>query len=251
MVSNINKTSSGTSAIISVSGSSIALLTAAHIVSYPDTVIGFYTNNGVKTKFVESIAIKIRQQIYGDLPNGGALRILAKDTEADIAVVGNSLGGFTPINAPALKFKFGSAKELKWGSFIYIFGFPMGNKMVTRGIVSSPNKGKNNRFLVDAVINKGSSGGLVFAIRGESPNFELVGMVSAVPAVRNTVLAPFSPNLDKSFVPGSEYDGRVQIKRLIEIKYGIGKIISVESIKAFFEKNKTKLLKKGFDLSFL
>lgn len=250
-VSNINKTSSGTSTIISAGGSKVALLTAAHIVIYPDTIIEYYIDNGVKTKFISSIALKVRQQIYADLPDGGGLRIIAKDEKLDLAVVGNSFSGITPLNAPVLNFKFGSAKELKWGSFIYIVGFPLGKKMVTRGIVSLPKKSINGNFLVDALINKGSSGGLVFAIRGESTNFELVGLVSSVSAVKNFVLAPYDPNYKLSLISGAEYSGEMAIKRLDSIKYGIGKIISVETIRDFFKKHKKEILKKGFDLTFL
>ncbi len=251
MVSNINKTSSGTGTIISVNGSNVALLTAAHIVSYPDTILGYYSNDGVKTKYIQSIGIKVRQQIYTDLPDGGGLRLIAKDEKSDIAVVGNIFTGLTPLRAPVLKFDFGSAKNLQWGSIVYIFGFPVGNKMVTRGIVSSPNKDGNGRFLVDAVINRGSSGGLVFAIRGRSPNFELVGMVSAVPADREFVIAPYDPDHVQNLVPGMEYKGRTAIKRIVGIKYGIGKIISVEMIQDFFKERKEEILKKGFDLTFL
>ena len=251
LISNVNQTSAGTSTIISKNGSNIALLTAAHIISSPDTVIGYYTKDGIRTEFIASIAIKVRQQIYADLPEGGGLRLVAKDDKSDIAIVGNSFAGISPLRAPVLRVDFGSAKELKWGSFVYIFGFPMGNKMVTRGIVSSPNKGKNGRFLVDANINKGSSGGLVFAIRGESPNFELVGMVSAVPAEKEFVLAPYKPKNAQNLVGGVEYSGKMEIKRLVQIKYGIGKIVSIEMIRDFFRKHKEEILKKGFDLNFL
>jgi len=251
IVNNINQTSAGTGTIISNNGTKVALLTVAHIVSYPDTVIKYYTKNGMRTKYIASIALKVRQQIYADLPEGGRLRLIAKDDKSDIAIVGNSFVGISPLRAPVLKFKFGTASELKWGSFVYIFGFPMGNKMVTRGIVSSPNKGKNGGFLVDASINRGSSGGLVFAIRGEAPNFELVGMVSAVPADKEFVLAPYKPKNARDLIGGVEYSGKIGIKRLVQIKYGIGKIVPVEVIQDFFKKHKEEILKKGFDLNIL
>ena len=51
----LSKTSSGTGSIISISGNKIALLTAAHIVSYPDTIYAYYSTNGRKSKYIESI----------------------------------------------------------------------------------------------------------------------------------------------------------------------------------------------------
>ena len=244
----VSKTSSGTGVIISVSGNKVALLTAAHIVSYPDTVISYYAARERKSKYIESILYKERQKIYSDLPEGGMLKIIAKDDKNDIAIIGNSFNKITPIKFPVFDFNFGNAKELKWGSFVYLLGFPMHYKMVTSGIVSNPNYNGTGNFLVDAPINRGSSGGLVLAIRGKAPNFELVGIISSVPADKRFVLSPSNPARDISFLPGTKYSGDMTIEQLSDIKYGIGKIVSVEKVRKFIEKNNSLLYEQGYNI---
>ncbi len=245
----ISKTSSGTGAIISVSGKKVALLTAAHIVSYPDTIISYYSSNGNQSKYIESILFKEKQKIYTDLPDGGLLKILAIDDKNDIAIIGNSFKEVVPFDFQVFDFNFGNAKELKWGSFVYLLGYPMHYKMVTSGIVSNPNYNGTGNFLVDAPINRGSSGGLVLAIRGKAPNFELVGIISSVPAEKKTVLTPYNPSRDLQFLSGTSYSGEMVIENLEGIKYGIGKIVSSEKIKIFINKNEKKLRDQGYVIS--
>ncbi len=242
----ITKTSSGTAAIISVSGGNVALLTAAHIVSYPDTIISYYPANGKKSKFINTVFYKERQKIYSDLPEGGRLKIIAKDDKNDIAIIGNSFQAVNAMRLPVFNFNFGNAKELKWGSFVYLLGFPMHYKMVTSGIVSNPNYNGTGNFLVDAPINRGSSGGLVLAIRGKAPNFEMVGIISSVPAEKRFVLTPNNPSRDMNFLSGSLYCGDMAVEQISGIKYGIGKIVSVEKVRKFIEKNKDSIAKQGY-----
>ncbi|MCF6268660.1 MAG: trypsin-like peptidase domain-containing protein [Melioribacteraceae bacterium] len=244
----ISKTSSGTGTIINISGNKVALLTAAHIVSYPDTIVAYYSVNGRRSKYIESILYKERQKIYSDLPGGGMLKIIAKDDRNDIAIVGNAFNTITPIRFPVFDFIFGNAKELKWGSFVYLLGFPMHHKMVTSGIVSNPNYNGTGNFLVDAPINRGSSGGLVLAIRGTAPNFELVGIVSSVPAEKRTILTPNNPSRDITFLTGTIYRGEMTIEKLDGIKYGIGKIVSSEKIKTFIKENEAELINNGYQI---
>lgn len=248
LTNTISKTSSGTGTIINISGNKVALLTAAHIVSYPDTIVNYYSAKGRKSKYIETILYKERQKIYSDLPEGGMLKILAKDDRNDIAIVGNTFNKITPIRFPVFNFIFGNAKELKWGSFVYLLGFPMHHKMVTSGIVSNPNYNGTGNFLVDAPINRGSSGGLVLAIRGKAPNFELVGIVSSVPAEKRIILTPNNPSRDINFLPGTIYRGEMTIEKLDGIKYGIGKIVSSEKIKTFIKENEAQLVNHGYQI---
>ncbi len=242
----VSKTSSGTATIINISGDKVALLTAAHVVSYPDTVINYYDSKGKQSEYIESILYKERQKIYSDLPIGGLLKIIAKDDKNDIAIIGNSFKDIDPIRFPLFNFNFGNAKELKWGSFVYLLGYPMHYKMVTSGIVSNPNYNGTGNFLVDAPINRGSSGGLVLAIRGAAPNFEFVGIISSVPADKRFVLTPTNPSRDINFISGTKYNGDMTIERISGIKYGIGKIVSVEKVRKFLEENKTTLKNQGY-----
>lgn len=147
---------------------------------------------------------------------------------------------------PIFDFNFRNAKELKWGSFVYLLGFPMHYKMVTSGIVSNPNYNGTENFLVDAPINRGSSGGLVLVIRGKAPNFEMVGIISSVPAEKRFVLTPNNPSRDMNFLSGSLYCGEMAIEQISGIKYGIGKIVSVEKVRKFIEKNKELIAEQGY-----
>lgn len=251
LTNTVNKTSSGTGTIIGISGTKVALLTSAHIVSYKDTVLNFYFDKrGMKTKYIESILIKERQLIYSDLPESGRLKLIVKDDKKDLAIVGNSFNDVNPIDFPVFNFNIGSARDLNWGSFVYVLGFPLHYKMVTRAIVSSPNKDDMGRFLIDALINRGSSGGLVLAVRGTVPNFELVGIVSSVPAEKKYVLTPMDPNKENVFFPGQAYDGDISIDKIDGIKYGIGKVTSIEEVKLFLEENEAELINQGYNFSF-
>jgi len=246
MQSTINKTSSGTGTIIGINGNNVALLTAAHIVSYPDTIITYHIKDGKPTDYIESIMIKKRQNLYSNLPEGGRLKLIASDSKSDIAIVGNKFTNIDPIRFPVFSFKLGDASDLDWGDFVYVFGYPMHNKIVTRGIVSMPNKNKLDNFLIDALINRGSSGGLVLAIRGEAPNFELVGIVSSVPAEKKFVLSPANTSRDINLLPGTIYDGEMKVEKLDGIRYGIGRIVSSEGIKKFLNDYEGELQSKGY-----
>ncbi|MCK5455945.1 MAG: trypsin-like peptidase domain-containing protein, partial [Melioribacteraceae bacterium] len=209
-------------------------------------IISYYSGKGKQSKYIESILFKQRQKIYSNLPEGGRLKIIAIDDKNDIAIIGNEFKDISPFRFPVFDFNFGNAKELKWGSFVYLLGYPMHYKMVTSGIVSNPNYNGTGNFLVDAPINRGSSGGLVLAIRGKAPNFELVGIVSSVPAEKRTVLSPSNPSRDINFIPGTIYSGEMRIEKLDGIKYGIGKIVSSEKIKTFIKENEDLLITEGY-----
>lgn len=250
MVSTINKTSSGTGTIVGINGNTVSLLTAAHIVSYPDTIVTYYIKNGKITDQIETIMIKQRQNIYSNLPEGGRLKLIAYDDKNDIAIVGNKFNEINPIRFPLFNYKLGNAEDLNWGDFVYVFGYPMHNKIVTRGIVSMPNKDNLDNFMVDALINRGSSGGLVLALRGDASNFELVGIVSSVPAEKKFVLSPSIPTRELNLLPGTIYDGEMTIEKLDGIRYGIGKIVSAEAIRKFLIENESELVNQGHILNF-
>lgn len=130
-------------------------------------------------------------------------------------------------------------------------GYPMGHKMITKGIVSSPNRDKKGTFLTDAPFNRGFSGGAVLAIRDGVPNFELVGLAKSVSATSNFVLTP-SKDFDQSlYDPGNPYDGEIFVDMKTDIRYGITTVISTEMIKEFFEKNDAIFRNKGYNFSSL
>jgi hypothetical protein len=142
-------------------------------------------------------------------------------------------------------FPLGKANELRWGTFVYVFGFPANYKMISKGIVSNPNYDKKSSFIIDAVANQGLSGGIVLAIRDGVPNFELVGMVLTAPAEYEYVLRP---KKDDVVLLGSEYIGPVITGARKNIKYGITKVLAIESIMKFIENNSKILLENNIDI---
>ena len=247
-----NKTASGTGTVISSKFGAVVLLTVAHVVSFPDTIYSYFLNSdGSLSSYVQSISIKTKQTNYiPDFPGNGEVEIIISDRNIDVALLGQQYSGNQAFNISQFSFPWGNSSELEWGSFIYVFGFPMNNKMISKGIVSNPMKEKNT-FLIDAVFNRGSSGGIVLAIRDGVPNFELVGLVKSVPAEYQLNVHPFSNLSDIDFNPMIPYKGDLYVEKEQILRTGITRVIGIETVKDFIIKNKEKILAKGYSIPFL
>ena len=242
---------SGTASTIYSQEGNIALLTCAHIITFPDTIIAYRSDtDGNRTDFIESISIKEKQVIYvAGFPEGSSVEILALDDENDIAIIGRKYGAQSGVRFPKFNYPIGKAKEVDWGTFTYLVGYPLNYKMITKAIVSSPQRDNNGAFLVDAVVNPGFSGGLVLAIRDGVPNFELIGMVQWVPEEYENLVYPENNNTKTSYNPVVPYKGDMFVRKHTSIRYGIVKVIPVDLISEFINKNREKLNKLGFDFS--
>jgi len=249
-ITYFNNSTSGTATIISSQNGAVALLTCAHIVDFPDTVLSYYRyDDGMPSSFLESISFKTRQSNYiADFPEGGEVEIIIKDTRLDVAIVGKQFRSNYPLTMPIFNYPIGEAKELVWGTFVYVYGYPMNYKMITKGIVSSPNKDRSGSFLIDAVFNRGFSGGIVLAIRDGVPNFELVGLVRAVPADYEYLIRPSELGISVGFNPIIPYNGDLFVEKKANIKYGITRVISIESIIEFIKSKREELVDKGYYL---
>lgn len=247
---SFTRTASGTATVIDVTSGAVVLLTVAHVVSFPDTLFSYFVNSdGSTSSFVQSISIKTRQTNYiPNLPDNGELDVIAKDRVLDVALLGRKFDVKDIIGIHPFMYPWGTSTELEWGSFVYVFGFPMNYKMISKGIVSSPNKDKST-FLIDAVFNRGSSGGIVLGIRDGVPNFELVGLVRSVPAEYEQSLRPFAKDNDFEFNPMIPYKGEIYVERQQVLRTGITKVLGIEVIKEFIEKSKQQILDKGFTLN--
>lgn len=236
---NYHQPASGTATIISSTIDQVVLLTCAHIIDFPDTIITYFLNeSGNNTLFIESISIKADQSNFiPDFPEGGKVEIISIDKKNDLALIGKNYPANKNYNFPALEYPKGKAKELEWGSFVYAFGYPLGQKMISKGIVSSPNLDGSGTFLIDAVFNRGFSGGIVLAIRDGVPNFELVGLVRSIPADSEFVLRPAQQSGNKSFNPALPYKGEVFVDQQKTMKYGVTRVIPIEIIAEFIELN--------------
>jgi len=239
---SFHQPSSGTAVVIQSTLDKVVLLTCAHIIDFPDTIITYHINeSGGSSQFIESISVKIEQSNYiPDFPDGGKVEIIAVDNKNDLALIGRKIDAKSYAAFPKLNYPKGKAKELEWGSFIYAFGYPLGQKMISKGIVSSPNFDGSGSFLIDAVFNRGFSGGIVLAIRDGVPNFELVGIVRSVPAEIDYILRPAQQKEMNSFNPTLPYKGEVYIDQQKTMKYGVTRVIPVEVIEDFINKNGIK-----------
>jgi hypothetical protein len=243
----------GTATAIFSENGRIALLTCAHVVNFPDTVVSYYIGAQQKpSRFIKSYAIKTNQlNFLNEIPGGTDLEILALDRTSDIAIVGQKLQPHQTVGVRVFMYPFGRAKELEWGTFVYLFGYPSGYRMITKGIVSSPNRSGQGSFLVDAVVSPGSSGAIALAVRDGIPNFELVGIVKLIPAQSSFVLSPSKREGDDEYDPDEPYRGDVFVERKTEIQYGIAQAISAEAIADFIRKNQLQLEGKGYHLESL
>lgn len=243
-----DNSSSGTAVTVYSENGNVALLTCAHTITFPDTIIAYkYDKLGFATNFIESISIKEKQVIYvAGFPEGSQVEIIAIDGRSDIALIGRKYGAQKGIFFPSFNYPLGKAKEVEWGTFVYLVGYPINFKIITKAIVSSPRRDEAGSFLVDAVINPGFSGGFALAIRDGVPNFELIGMVQWVPEEEESLVYPENLKTKTTYNPVVPYEGNLYVRKHSSIRYGIAKIIPVESIMSFLQQNKTYINEKGF-----
>lgn len=244
-------TESGTATVIYGGGGYTALLTCSHIIDFPDTIISYFTTElGNATDIVQSISIKAKQKNY--LPEAqlvGEFEIIVQDKQLDAAIIGLPTNSEEAKLLPVLKYPHGNARQLEWGSFVYVFGYPLNYKMVSKAIVSNPNRDRRGAFLLDAVFNRGFSGGIVLAVRDGVPNFELVGMVRSVPAEFQHSLVPEKLKDNIDYNPRIPYSGEIFVEKRMMINYGITTVVSIESIVEFIAANKAKLENKNIFLN--
>jgi hypothetical protein len=245
-----DQSTSGSGTTIYFKEGKVAILTCAHIVQFPDTIISYFPNaEGSFTEYIQSIFIKESQTIYAaGFPEGSEFELLAVDAKSDLALIGKDYKILSGLMFPVFSYPPGKAKELDWGTFVYLFGYPINYQMVTKAIVSNPNRDEYGSFLVDAVVNNGMSGGIVLAIRDGVPNFEMVGMVQWVPEEEENILVPKKLNNNEKYNPIVPYNGEEYVKRFSLIRYGIARVISAEAIIEFFKKNKEILFEKKYYL---
>jgi S1-C subfamily serine protease len=216
----------GSAVVVGLGAGRATLVTAEHVVALPDTIVVYFRDRtetgpvGTQTPFIESLSI-LSSSSYWLLgpPEIRPFTILAADTARDVAAIAVDLplttGGISVLPIPA-----GDPARLAWGSFVYVLGYPRGFQMVTRGIVSDPDRNADHGFLLDGLFNRGISGGLIVAVRGETNALEWVGLATSASADIDYRLTPERRTIDEEalLVP---YEGRLYLERLSRIDYGI------------------------------
>lgn len=243
-----DNSSAGTAVVVYSGNNKVALLTCAHTVTFPDTIIAYRIDEkGSLTNYIESISFKEKQVIYvAGFPEGSQVELIVKNDKMDIAILGRRFESTNAFVFPVFNYPLGKAKEVEWGTFVYLLGYPINYKIITKAIVSSPRRDEGGSFLTDAVINPGFSGGLVLAIRDGVPNFELIGMVQWVPEEEENLIFPAKSKEKAIYNPVVPYKGDIFVRKYSSIKYGIAKIIPVETLISFLIENKSYLDEKGF-----
>ena len=237
----------GSATVVLSDGKKTALLTCDHIVHSPDTLVNWYEPlGGEQMPVIQSISVKTKQENWvRELGDCGPFTVLASDPELDVAVIGKTCAAVTrdPIVFP---YPYGCSSELEWGSFVYIFGYPMGMPVVTKAIVSKSLRNDPDEFTVDALLNKGYSGGLILAIRDGVPHFELVGMVKSVSSDEESYLRPAQE--DKRYYEVFPYKGEVFANTREQVHYGLNFTVPAGKILDFYKKNRPELVRNGYNL---
>jgi S1-C subfamily serine protease len=238
-----SKSVTGTAIVIYYQNDLIGLLTANHVVDFPDTVISWYRD---KTQGIGGLAIKLNQKNFiSGFSNGDNIEIIATDKKNDLAFLKKKVDEI-PKQIGVFNFPLGDINYIDWGSVVYIMGFPVGKMMVTQAIASKPEKAGSSRFLTDATFNHGISGSPVIAIRDGVPNFELVGI--AVSAYAKSIFYLKPSTLDLNIIPSNElYYGDAVVAEEKLINYGVTYSVSANEIKKFIKKNQLLFQSEGFN----
>ncbi len=239
-------TASGTGIALPAGEDHVAVLTSAHVVHFADTILTLYEPVSDYEARVRTVAIKERQVIYlPDVEGADALELLSIDRRADLALVGQRLGG-ADSKVPPLPFKTGQMDDLQWGSFVYVLGYPAGVKMVTRGLASRPVADNRKSFVIDATFNNGFSGGAVLAIRDGVPNLEWVGVATSSAARTEWALMPSVSEGDIGLDPGRPFRGDIFAVQKKSLRYGITICVSSDAVVEFLERYRETLHSQGF-----
>ncbi|NGP78040.1 hypothetical protein G3570_15430 [Balneolaceae bacterium YR4-1] len=241
-----NESTAGTAISLYSDDRNVALITNAHVVNYPDTLFAYVDREGVPKKtYIHSVKIKKSQNnlIY-DLPNVGKFEILDLNVDSDLALLRVNRSSFPNLRAPGLQIRRGDPADLEWGSFVYIIGYPKGYPMITRGIVSSPERNEYDDFLTDALFNPGISGGLIMATRTDFRTFEWVGMTNTASADLSKLLVP-DPLKSSEYQNFDIYRDSIFIETKTSLTYGITQAIPMKRIMEFLEANERSLQRMG------
>lgn len=241
------ESTAGTAIALAQTNNSALLLTCAHVIQFPDTVVKYRKGDDVPSKtFVESVTIKTGQTNFAlNLPALAEFKILAMDDIKDLALLEIDLNRNDKIDINPIRLTMGNSKNLRLGSFIYILGYPKGYSMVTRAIVGDPDRTGNGDFVTDALFNRGISGGLVIASKNNFRNFEWVGVASSAAANNEFVLVPNRDEIDYS-ERLQPYDGSIYVEQRSNLVYGITQAVSTNKIYDFLEEHRDKI--RGYRL---
>jgi hypothetical protein len=241
-----------TAVLLSRSATHLLFLTAAHAVFRADTIVQYVgtprDGDPDLTRKIRTLSVKSRQAnwVLG-LPRSRVFDIVASDEDEDLALIGfrilptDQFGRTRPMPVVG-----GDSRELVTGSFVYVLGYPSGYRMVSRGI-ATPLEGGRDAFVVDGNWNQGVSGGPILAVRGDGLGLEWVGVARAATAVAEPRIVPPASAVDEQD-PRVPYEGPVFLEETLRIQYGVTLSVPMTAIRAFVERNRLRLAQLGYDV---
>lgn len=237
--------SAGTAVVISIENRNALLITASHVVSYPDTVYHFARSleEGIQDQLTAVSVTQSRNQYVVTDSGVAVIEILANDSRRDLALL-RTVSELSNTDLRVLDIPMGNPRRLEWTDVIYAVGYPRGVQMVTRGIASKSNH-PIGRITMDLSINRGFSGGPVFAVRNDGSGLEWLGNITSAMGERELFLAPevtFGEDYSSEF----PYDGAMFVQSVPRIYYGITHAVDVGEARQFIRENRLILLENGF-----
>jgi hypothetical protein len=239
----------GTAIVLSNRFGRTTLLTAAHTVTFPDTVWHYRRGgSGELQDLVEAVSVK-QSSTHFILSESGILsfEVAVSDSRRDLALL---LKRWTDGENPGLKpleIEPGNHASLDWTDLVYALGYPKGVQMVTSAMVSKFSISSRRSFVLDSSFNRGFSGGALFTVRSDGMGLEWVGILSAAYAENEYYLAP-EAMADEDYDPNLPYDGELYPRRVARINYGITYAVGMEQIGDFFRENRDRISSFGLSV---
>ena len=241
--------SAGTGVVISIENRNALLITASHVVSYPDTVYHYLRSPeaGFQNQLVAVSVTQSRNQYIVTDSGIEVIEILANDSRRDLALL-RTVSNISGDDLRILSIPMGNPRRLEWTDVVYAVGYPRGVQMVVRGIVSK-SRHPTRSITIDLSINRGFSGGPVFAVRNDGSGLEWVGNITSAMGEREVFLAP-EELYGEEYSSEIPYDGALYVQTTPRIYYGITHAVDVSEATQFIRENRFLLLEEGFTRAF-
>ncbi|MEX0994445.1 MAG: serine protease, partial [Balneolaceae bacterium] len=249
-VNYFNQSKSGTSVVLSATGQQVALLTANHVITFPDTIWHYIKSPDIEAEtYVEAVTILDRQTnlMIGNR-QVSEFEIIVRDPNRDVAILRADRQNDNILSLSNLDISPGNSNRLGWANAVFLLGYPKGTKMVTTGIISPSGSSEAGSFMIDAVFNPGFSGGLILANREGTGRFEWVGITTSSLADFETFLTP-EDHYNNDFDPELPYTDNLYIRREPRINYGMTRTLSINEIRNFIDNNRNRIQESGLDLT--
>ena len=247
-----HESKAGSALILSNRGGKTVLITAAHTVTFPDT-LWHYTEEGGGNPDDLVEAVSVRQSRTHFVIGSRSIYdfdVAAADPNRDLAFMVRSWESGDRPHLTPLALSVGSSGDLDWTDQVYAIGYPMGMEMVTRAMVSRSMQTERRSFVLDASFNRGFSGGSVFAERADGSGMEWVGMLSSASGGQEEYLVP-ERDQEREFRPDLEYTGAIYTQRSQRINYGITYAVGIDEVKQFYNENRALLNDQGIRIPIL